>query len=150
MSYKVLFVCTGNTCRSPMAEYIMKHLLKENGVENVSVSSAGIYASEGKPMSENSAKALKTLGIDYAGEHKSRRFTGDMAKEQDLILTVTDDHKACIPVRLDNMFSFREYVGVQDVGDPYGSNEEIYLNSAKQIYIAVQKIIEKLKKSELI
>lgn len=143
--YKIMFVCTGNTCRSPMAEYILKDLLKKEGLEGFDVTSAGLYASRGKPMSENSAKALKRLGIEYDGGHLSKPFTGDDAVLQDLILTVTDDHKACIPVRLDNLYSIREYVGVSDIGDPYGSGEEVYLNSARTILSACEKIIEKLK-----
>ena len=141
--YKILFVCTGNTCRSPMAEYIAKHLVKKRGL-CAEISSAGLYASENKPMSANSEKALKTLGVEYNGEHLSRQFTGDMARDNDLVLTVTDDHKACIPIFLENLFSLREFVGVEDVGDPYGSSEEVYVESAKALYTAVEKIIDKI------
>lgn len=145
MSYKIMFVCTGNTCRSPMAEYVMKCLLKRRGYTGIEVSSSGLFANEGRPMSANSVKALEYLHIDYNGEHRARRFTGDMTKEYDLILTVTQDHKDYIPVRLDNLFSIREYVGVSDIGDPYGQDEKAYILSAQAILRAVEKIIEKLE-----
>ena len=62
----------------------------------------------------------------------------------DYIFTVTDAHKRYIPINIPNMYSIPEFVGVDDIGDPYGSDEETYLESAKAIYIAVDKIIDKL------
>ena len=141
---KIVFVCTGNTCRSPMAEYMTKHILLTRGIYCVEVLSAGLMTSDGKPMSANSENALKSLSIPYDGGHKSRQFNGKLAEECDYIFTVTDAHKRYIPIVLPNLYSIPEFVGVDDIGDPYGSDEETYIECAKAIYDAVNKIIDRL------
>ena len=69
--FNILIVCTGNTCRSPMAEGILKHLLKSKGIEHIDVSSAGTAGLEGYPPSENAVEATRVWDIDISG-HRSR------------------------------------------------------------------------------
>jgi protein-tyrosine-phosphatase len=86
----VLLVCTGNTCRSPMAEAILKRLAEEEGLD-VSVRSAGLYAMDGAEASENTRKVLGERGIRHS--HRARSVPPGLIEWADLILTMTLDHK---------------------------------------------------------
>ena len=67
---KIMFVCTGNTCRSPMAHAFMLDLLAKHNIDDVEVDSAGLYCEEGMPISENSKKALEHYDIEFSHESK--------------------------------------------------------------------------------
>ena len=86
---KIIFVCTGNTCRSPMIMALVKQLHP-----HLLVDSAGIYAC-GEEISENSVKALKEEGIDLSG-YISKPITQDLLDQADLIITATKEHKAML------------------------------------------------------
>lgn len=140
---KYLFVCTGNTCRSPMAEGIFNKIAKERGSED-EAGSAGIFASEGSEASRNSVDALRETGIDISG-HKSRGITPDMLAEYDEILTMTKAHadalKSALPQFGYKIRTLSEAAGEDgEIPDPFGGDLEAYRACRGEI----KRLIEKL------
>ncbi len=120
---KILFVCTGNTCRSPMAEGIFRKMMREKGLEDrVLCQSAGLSAVDGDPVSENAAAVCREIGVDI-GEHTARRITGEELPMWDLFFTMSKTHgyilgQAGVPPQKIYVPSYIE--------DPFGQGEDVY------------------------
>ena len=89
--FRLLFVCTGNTCRSPMAEAIARRRLGERGWSQVEVASAGVAAFPGSPASGGAVRVARSRGLDLS-DHASTPLTPELARDADLILTMTSSH----------------------------------------------------------
>ena len=145
----IYFICTGNTCRSPMAEAI----LKNKGLKNIEVRSAGIYALEGSPMSRNADTVLSQENIKH--NHKSSIFNERDAAWADLILTMTAGHKEMV-LRLSEeaqgkTYTLMEYAMSQngvDIQDPFGGNLSVYQQTFEQLNEAINNLEEKLTLEE--
>ncbi len=134
---EICFVCTGNTCRSIMAERIAKKLAKNKGIKDLKFSSVGIYAS-GENITDNAQIALKRLGYD-GRNRKSVKLS--KTKPNVLYVTVTNDHKKFVNSK--KVLSFEDFAG--KVPDPYGQSIDVYLQTAKQLEKNVQILLEKIE-----
>ncbi len=134
---RMLFVCTGNTCRSPMAMAVFNDIAEKNNVEWVA-DSAGISAYF-DPINENSAEALLEIGIDYS-DYVSKRLTFGMADMADLIAVMTNDHKnALVSAGIDKQ---KILVLGDGIPDPYGKDINEYCECLEKIQKAVSGLFE--------
>lgn len=142
----LLFVCSGNTCRSAMAAAEMNKIVTENDMD-IYIDSAGLFANPGESASENAVKALKKRGIDLTS-HRAKQLTKELADEADLILVMTDIQKQIFEqMGFDSakVRTLKEYAGSEgDVEDPYGGNEAVYDETAEELYDLLTDTAEKL------
>jgi protein-tyrosine phosphatase len=158
---RILFVCTGNICRSPIAELLLQQRSDELGL-GLAVSSAGTRALNGKPMHPESQRVLLERGID-ASDFRSRMLTEVIAADADLVLGMTREHRAAgrqlAPVRWRKMFALRE-IGMRqgdravvatavdptdarlDIEDPIGKDARVFDKVADEIVDSVNVVAE--------
>jgi len=135
----ILFICTGNVCRSPMAEGIFRQAVQGRG--NYRVISAGLGAMEGQAPSAHAVEAVRELGIDISRQ-RSRMLTPQLVTQADYIFGMTHSHVDTVmllyPQAAEKTFLLREFDDTldpfeKDISDPIGGSYEIYMNCRDQI-----------------
>lgn len=153
---KIVFVCTGNTCRSPMAEYLLKRELKVRGFRDIKVCSVGVSAKKGDVINPKSAQVLAEHGIEV-GEFSSTPLTDRLLKDAFAFVCMTERHcellmdmrwnvlrKAGAEDIENNVWSFGDITGY-DVMDPYGRDIDCYRYVYGLLEAGMSALIEKLE-----
>lgn len=142
----ILFVCTGNTCRSPMAEAMMK----SKAGNEINVKSAGVFATNGSAASPQTIQVLTEKGI--SSNHKSSFLSQELINWATYILTMASGHKQAITTRFpeiaDKVYTLKEFVSNNgmdtDISDPYGGSIDIYRETYDELEPLIDALLKKL------
>lgn len=155
---RILMVCTGNICRSVMAERILQRTLEERGVENVEVVSAGISDEEhGNPIDPRAVQILRHQGY-RTEDHAAQQVTEDMVKNSDLILAMTKQHAKALnkvakaagiskPERRQKIRLYREFGTVEpedgnyDINDPWYGDMEDFIETLDHLEDGLEGVL---------
>lgn len=141
----ITFVCTGNTCRSPMAEGIARDMISKRYPDSgITVSSAGISTFNGAPASQHSIDVCAENGIDISS-HRSQRLNPEIIQNTDLFAVMTLSHMYCM---LQWGIPADKIVVLGNISDPYGGDEDEYRACRNQIYREVESLLRKVAETD--
>jgi protein-tyrosine-phosphatase len=149
----ILVICTGNICRSPMAEGLLRHALagQTGPLQSLKVLSAGVATRDGDPVSENAVIALKKTGIDI-GSHRSQSITQEMLDGALAVFGMTESHRSIVQLKASpapqHLYLFRDFMppaATREIADPYGGPLKIYEASRDEMVEAIPSVVAFLK-----
>jgi protein-tyrosine phosphatase len=153
-SMLIVFVCTGNTCRSPMAEAIMRRLVSERlgctieqlEERGVIIASAGISASPGGGAAPEAIEVMQKRGLDLT-RHESQPLSDKLVRHADLVLTLTGAHRQAVIRRWPEATSRTVVLRMDgtDIDDPIGCPLDVYVNCAQEIEDALRQRVEHIE-----
>jgi protein-tyrosine phosphatase len=150
---KILFVCTANIARSPLAEYAFQKALADRGVTSVLAESAGTMACDGSPAASMSVKEGARRGLNLS-RHRSRLLTRQMVKEAEMVLVMErhqyDHTLALVPGASEKTFMLASFIPGRDddeIADPYGGDAEYFRQALDDIVEAVEALADKVAKN---